>query len=63
MRHTYTYAILDVSPRTYAEIRAKLLAVGYHEQFDEDSDGEVIDMRGIALRANPAEDPHDGEHA
>jgi hypothetical protein len=52
-RMTYTYAILDVSPAAYAEIRAKLAAVGYGHSFHKDGKDEVIDMRGIALRQQP----------
>lgn len=52
MRHAYTYAILKVSPETYQEIRDKLAAAGYQHAFhDDDGDGEVIDMHGIALQA------------
>ncbi len=46
---TYTYAILDVSLTTFNEIRAKLDAAGYQHAFDRD----VIDMHGIAVRAEP----------
>lgn len=49
---THTYAILPVSPDTYAEIRGKLDSAGYSSQFhDKNDDAEVIDMHGIALRA------------
>jgi hypothetical protein len=52
LRQTHTYAILEVSPATYREIRAKLLSVDYgHAIQHERGDGEVIDMHGIALRA------------
>ena len=50
---TYSYAILDVSPGTFDEIAEKLRAAGYDHAFDRD----VIDMHGIALRAN-ATSPH-----
>jgi hypothetical protein len=53
---THTYAILDVSKKTFDEIRAKLDAAGYQHAFDRD----VIDMHGIALRANVK---CDGNHA
>lgn len=51
MTCTHTYAILKVSHATYEEIRAKLEAAGYQDQFhdDRDGDGIVIDMHGIAL--------------
>jgi hypothetical protein len=47
---TYTYAILKVSPRAFAEIADRLNAAGYASAFhDEGDDGVVIDMHGIAL--------------
>lgn len=52
MRTSRTYAILDVSPATYREIRAKLVAAGYDHAFHVDEQGEAIDMSGIALRAD-----------
>lgn len=50
----YTYAILDVSPACYREIRAKLEEAGYGHAFHENDSDEVIDMHGIALRASKA---------
>lgn len=50
MSASHTYAILDVSPAVYAEIREKLKAAGYDHAFHEDDAREVIDMHGIALR-------------
>ena len=49
---TYTYAILSVSHVAYIEIKSKLEAAGYSDQFhdDRDGDGVVIDMHGIALK-------------
>lgn len=48
---TYTYATLEVSHATYAEIKAKLEAAGYQDQFHEDAkDGVLIDMHGLALK-------------
>jgi len=44
---TRTYAILDVSPATYEEIRAALETAAYGHAFSESG---VIDMSGIALR-------------
>lgn len=46
---TYTYAILDVSPAAFQEVAALLVAAAYDHCFDRD----VIDMHGIALRADP----------
>lgn len=50
---THTYAVLEVSPGVYAEIRERLKAAGYQHAFHHDRDGEVIDMHGIALRCVP----------
>lgn len=46
---THTYALLEVSPAVYAEIREKLQAAGYDHAFHRDGDRDVIDMHGIAL--------------
>jgi hypothetical protein len=48
---TRTYAILEVSPAAYAEIRGALEKAGYEHAFHDD----VVDMHGIALKA--AEQP------
>ncbi len=52
---THTYAILEVSAATFNEVKAKLTAAEYHHAFDRD----VIDMHGIALRADAAEEKPD----
>jgi hypothetical protein len=47
---TYTYVILKVSSQAYQEIKAKLEAAGYQDQFHNHSEhGLLIDMHGIAL--------------
>ena len=46
---TYTYALLEVSPAAYAEIKTKLEAAGYAHAFHEEDGKVVIDMHGIAL--------------
>ncbi len=51
---TYTYAILDVSPEAHQEIHVKLKAAGYQRALHEDG---VIDMHGIALRAEKGSKP------
>jgi hypothetical protein len=56
---TYTYAILEVSPQAYRQIREKLEAAGHQHAFH----GDLIDMHGIAIKAivpkaTPALDPH-----
>lgn len=48
---TYTYAELAISQAAYSEIRNKLEAAGYQHAFHQDRDGELIDMHGIAVRA------------
>jgi Protein of unknown function (DUF2829) len=51
MKSTYTYAVLPVSHAAYVEIKTKLTAAGYGDQFHEDrEDGVLIDMHGIALK-------------
>lgn len=51
MRSTYTYTTLAVSHAAYSEIKAKLQAAGYSDQFHEDrEDGVLIDMHGLALK-------------
>lgn len=47
---TYTYALVDVSPSSYAEVKAVLLRAGYEESVHRDAGEEVLDMRGLALR-------------
>lgn len=54
---TYTYAILDVSQRSFDEIARKLRDADYHHAFDRD----VIDMHGIALRGDDRSRTHDPE--
>ena len=48
---THTYAILDVPRAVYAAVRALLDAADYQHAFHADTDGDVIDMHGIALRS------------
>lgn len=50
MTYTHTYVTLAVSPAAFEEIREKLQAAGYGDQFHSDrEDGLVIDMHGLAL--------------
>jgi hypothetical protein len=51
MTKTHTYSVLAVPPAVYAAVRALLAAAGYDHAFHEKTDGEVIDMHGIALQA------------
>ncbi len=52
IRQTHTYAVLELSPSAYSEIREKLAAAGYHHAFN----GDVIDMHGIGVTTE-AEQP------
>jgi DNA-binding transcriptional regulator YiaG len=47
-----TYALVEVSPGAYAEVRAKLEAAGYKQAFHlQDDNQEVLDLHGLALVA------------
>jgi len=51
---THTYVIIQVSSEAYREIRTKLEAAGYADQFLEGShNGELINMHGLALAEHP----------
>lgn len=53
-----THAFLEVSQKTYEEIKAKLLAAGYNDKFLWHYDGKVaIYMNGIALVPEPVTPP------
>jgi hypothetical protein len=59
VRNTHTYAILEVSREAYQEIKAKLEAAGYADQFLVSDGVALIDMHGIALsEAMNAADKH-----
>jgi hypothetical protein len=60
MRVTHTYAVLEISAAAYKEIRDKLKAAGYTDQFHKEGDAELIDMHGIAVQAGS---PSLAEHA
>jgi hypothetical protein len=52
MRHTHTYALLEVSGSTYDEIKAKLVAAGYDSHVLApvlDGDRERVHLQGIAI--------------
>lgn len=50
MTHTYTFAVMPVSKRTYDEIAAKMREAGYDHAFTKSqAHGDVIDMNGIAI--------------
>ena len=52
MRTTHTYAVLEVAPEIYKQIRKQLEEAGYEHAFHTgEADEEVIDMHGLALRA------------
>lgn len=53
---TYTYAVLEITPCAYKEIREKLAEAGYSHAFHREDGREVTDMHGIALTAPPIPD-------
>lgn len=44
-----TYALLEISGLAFDEIKGKLIAAGYSDQFQEVDGKTVIDMHGIGL--------------
>ena len=52
---THSYAVLEISPAAFEEIRRKLQAAGYQDQLHNRAGRLVIDMTGIAVtsRAQP----------
>jgi len=48
VRHTHTYAILEVNQSVFREIYTKLDEAGYQDQFHRA--GTIIDMHGLALQ-------------
>jgi len=52
-RTTHTYAILEVSERTYEEIKVRLERAGHVDRFHGSNGEIVLDMNGIALSKNP----------
>lgn len=54
LRSTHTYAILELSPAAYSEIREKLANAGYQHAFN----GDVIDMHGIGVTAESTAHPN-----
>lgn len=53
-RVTHTYALLEVSPAAFAEMKAKFEEAGYQHAFHTDDGKPVIDMHGIALVSESA---------
>lgn len=53
---TYTFAVLEISKAAYDEIAGLLKAAGYHHVFHDNTDGVVIDMHGIALKAESVDE-------
>ena len=52
MTHTFTYALLALSEASYEEIRAKMEAAGYADQFTRNPECPAsprIVMQGIAV--------------
>lgn len=56
MRTTHTFAVLELSAAAYAEIAVKLRDVEYGHAFIEQDERTVIDMHGIAVAKEKAED-------
>lgn len=50
IRQTHTYALMQISPEAYREIRDRIIEAGYQHTLG--SDGE-IDMQGIAVISDP----------
>jgi len=51
IRQTHTFAILELTPAAFEEIKTKLAAAGYQHAFIEEDDKLVIDMHGIGVTA------------
>ena len=57
MRGTHTLAILRVPPAALAEVRARIDRVNQHHDYDHMlMDDGCLDMHGIALQADPADE-------
>lgn len=54
---TYTYALMEVSPETYREIKQKLLDAGYSHAIHDDEERSPLDMHGVALVEGPSQEP------
>lgn len=54
---THTYAILEISPDAYQEIREALAQAGYHHAFHQEEGRDLIDMHGIAVAVPKSEIP------
>jgi hypothetical protein len=48
---THTYAILEISKSAFDEIQEKMEAAEYQDQFSKDDGAPIIDMHGIAIKA------------
>jgi hypothetical protein len=53
-RMTYTYAVMNVSPACFEEIKQKLIAAQYQHALH--NDGKTLDMHGIALEVEPEQE-------
>lgn len=49
MRTTRTFVEMDVSPQTFAEVKAKLEEADYYHAISEEDGKILLDMHGIAL--------------
>lgn len=50
--HTHTYTTLEISQSAFDEIKGKLEAAGYQDQFQKDGDVLLVDMHGIAVHGD-----------
>ena len=49
--NTRTYSVLELSPKSFNEIKDKLEKKGYRSKFlEKEDDGLIIDMIGIAIK-------------
>jgi len=60
IRQTHTFALLELSPAAYGEIRYKLEQAGYQHAFIEDDGKPIIDMQGIGVTMSDASPGTDG---
>lgn len=65
LRSTYSYVVMDLSPAAYDEIRQKMLEAGYHQAVHGGMDDGrvVVDMHGIAVAREAAEEPAQDQSA
>lgn len=50
VRQTHTFAVLELSPAAFNEIKTKLEAAGYQHVFIKEDEELTIDMHGIGVK-------------